>query len=128
MDNVSHKIVKYMVAQSKEKNFECSYTSEHAYRYDTCSEELAKKLEIPLHDFISAVVYLAEIGYIENNNYAFWLTHSGKQSDWFRKNEIKMFFLKSIFVPIAVSIITTLAIGGLQSSWPKISQWFSNFL
>lgn len=35
---------------------------------------------------------------------------------------------QSLWLPILVSLITTLAVNGLQSLWPLLSQWFASFL
>lgn len=62
----------------------------------------------------------------------FTSSSAGKRlvEDFLDKERIsrKELWLKNAWIPILVSIATTLAINVLKSLWPLIQQWASNFL
>lgn len=46
----------------------------------------------------------------------------------YKRERAQLLALKSIWLPIVVSLITTLTITGLQWLWPLLTQWLSRFL
>lgn len=43
-----------------------------------------------------------------------------------KKQRLRLLWLKNAWIPILVSLVTTLAVSGLQRLWPRIAQWLAS--
>ena len=98
-------------------------------------QTLVDAAQVPPSDVLAAVKYLSENGFIEYRrlhakhgdiNLAFRLTHTGLHYKEISASQTKNLLLKSVALPVAVSVITTLAINAMQWLWPLIQQWLSH--
>lgn len=87
------------------------------------SDDLLKHLNEPLINLQRCAEHLEEKGYIKNLHvqkrirFNFQLTYPGTVYREMRLENIKDFLLKSIFVPIAVSVIASLIVASIGYLW-----------
>lgn len=87
------------------------------------SNDLLKHIDAPLIKLQRCAEHLEQKGYIKNLHieqrirFNFQLTYAGIAYKEFKSEHIKDFLLKSIFVPIAVSVIASLVVATIGYLW-----------
>ena len=87
------------------------------------SDDLLKYVDVPLSSLQRCAERLEANGYIKNLHihtrlrFNFQLTYEGTVYNEIRIEKIKDFLLKSVFVPIAVSVIASLIVASVGYLW-----------
>lgn len=87
------------------------------------SDNLLPHLNVPLSKLERCAEHLEQKGYIKNLHihkrlrFCFQLTYAGISYKEIRYENIKDFLLKSIFVPIAISVIASLIVSAVGYLW-----------
>ena len=141
MNKLCKKIIYELQKRNKQfgKDYSCSFPSAFINICDTSLAEFASDIGSSASDVRSAVKYLVDEGYLEyitmhpRSDGSFFpvgirLSHKGKNSREFDREERKKLLFNSVLIPIAVTLLTNAAVSGLKWLWPQIQQWISNFL
>lgn len=141
MNQLCKKIIRELQKRSKRlgKDYSCSLPNAILNICDTNLRAFASDIGSSDSDVRSAVKYLEQEGYLEyiimrshfgdsSLPLGFRLSHKGKHSKEFDREERKKLLLNSVLIPIAVTLLTNAAVSGLKWLWPQILQWISNFL
>lgn len=122
MDKVCKKIIEKMHNDGPPEQF-AYWLFPDALKYN------AEQCGLTAEEFSNAVNQLVAEGWAEfvytryGNRSGVKLTHKGVHYKEYLRSEKT----KSILLPAAVSIITTLTTSALKELWPLLSQWFSSF-
>lgn len=137
MDKLAKKILDFAIDTAGTTGKFFSVNPEWDSEADTSFQALVDAVQAPPADVLAAVKYLAENGFVEYRrlnskhgsiNLAFRLTHTGLHYKEISASKTKDLLLKSVALPIAVSMITTLTIDALKWLWPQILQWIIHIL
>lgn len=139
MDSISKKIIRELQQRGSEKqsgNYTCSFSDQFARLCDTSIFELSSSIGVPVEDVRSAVNYLVDEDYLKYftfrsgfgdlKNIGFQLSHKGKNLKEFNREKRRELLLKSVLLPIAVTLLTNGAISAIKWLFPQILQWLSN--
>lgn len=139
MDSISKKIIRELQQRGSEKqsgNYTCSFSGQFARLCDTSIFELSSVIGVPVEDVRSAVNYLVDEDYLKYftfrsgfgdlKNIGFQLSHKGKNLKEFNREKRRELLLKSVLLPIAVTLLTNGAISAIKWLFPQILQWLSN--
>lgn len=128
MDKQSKKVLEYLCKHRNYKDYAFFFTN-------GLREKTAKELKISVDDLNECIKFLFENGYIsyhrtDDRLYGFILKHNGIHAKEFDRIEKMQFIFRSILVPIIVSVTTTLitsiAINGLEHLLPLIQELLKN--
>lgn len=135
LDKLSRKILKEFTSHGK-PDYSCGY-SNNQKKTDTTLFRLAETLGTDTESIRNAIFYLEDLGYLQavfdvyptagKYRLGTKLTHKGLHYIEFEKEEKHRFFLRSVIVPIVVSVITTLIVTALQQLWPLIVRLLASF-
>ena len=135
LDKLAKKILNFAIDTAGTTDAFFSISSEWESAASIPFQALVDAAQVPSSDILAAVKYLAENSFIEYRrlhtkhgtiNLAFHLTHTGLHYKEISASQTKNLLLKSVALPVAVSVITTLAINALQWLWPLIQQWLAH--
>lgn len=139
MDKVSKKLINELQKRDRKKqdgDYTCSFSAELAGLCDTSISELSSAIGVPIPDVCSAVNYLLDEGYLKHyairslrgntQNIGFYLSHIGKNIKQFDREKRRELLLKSVLLPVTVTLLTNGAIYALKWLLPQILQWLSN--
>lgn len=139
MDKVSKKLIRELQKRGSKKqgsDYTCSFSAEFAGLCDMSISELSSAIGAPIPDVRSSANYLVGEGYLkyftlrsrhgDSQNIGFYLSHMGKNSKQFDREKRRELLLKSVFLPIAVTLLTNGAISAIKWLLPQILQWLSN--
>lgn len=87
------------------------------------SDDLLKYIDVPLISLQRCAQRLEQNGYIKNLHiqmrirFNFQLTYEGSFYSEIRSDRIKDFLLKSVLIPIVISVIASLAVASISYLW-----------
>ena len=123
-DRLTNKILKFMAPKGAECF--CSIAEEWDYQADVSIGQLCQAVGAEEAEVIEAIEYMVHqklAGYrtLKASDgpvpTAFYLKHKGLRWKEIRRNERNSFLLKSVFVPVLVSVVTSLLISAIGYLW-----------
>ena len=139
MDKISKKLICELQERGSNKqdgDYTCSFSDGFVRLCDTSISELSSAIKAPVKDVRSAVNYLIGEDYLQYFsfrsghgdliNIGFQLSHKGKNSKQFDREKRRELLLKSVLLPVAVTLLTNGAISAVKWLLPQILQWLSN--
>lgn len=136
LDKLSKSILFEFSSHGK-TNYSCSLTSSTLFSADTTIAQLAVKLNSNEDNVRQAISFLTDLGYLTpfrishssagKITLGVRLSHKGLHYRELCKLEKQKLLLKSVYLPILVSVVTTLTVLALQWLWPLLTRWLSSF-
>lgn len=121
MDKLCKKILNYLIRASDKPTEELYW-----FGGDTpAAEAISKAVKYPEPEVDSAIRYLIDLGYLDVQSYCFTLNYRGLKYRHFLREEIFIFWKRSILTPIIVSFATTILTATL---WPIAWRWLLDLL
>ena len=113
LDRLYKKLLDFLIEQDVETYYVCAFSEAFSNSANITIDELAKKLNTPTEQLRACIRYLYHNGYLEyqkttnGQSVGFYLSHVGYNYRQFRLLKFEDFLLRSVFTPIAISVITT---------------------
>lgn len=139
MDKISKKLICELQKRDIMKHggdYTCSFSADLEGLCDTNISKLSSAIGVPISDVRSAANYLVGEGYLkyftlrtrhgDSQNIGFYLSHKGKNSKQFDREKRRELLLKSVLLPVAVTLLTNGVISAVKWLLPQILQWLSN--
>lgn len=104
---------KYVLKQIKKltNNTACEfgYVHEKNYIYTVCNNSKKLVLDKCTGELSTLISSLLSDGYLTTNQFGLQLTHKGLHPFRVSFEEVKLFLLKSVLIPIVISVLASLA-------------------
>jgi len=124
LDRLTVKILRFMAPKGAE--YFCSLSSSWDYQADVAIVDICRSVSASEPEVLEAVEYMVKrnlAGYrtLDSSagpvHTAFYLKHEGLRWREIRRNERNSFLIKSVFVPVVVSVATSLLISVIGYLW-----------
>ena len=136
LEKLSRRILSELSSHGK-TNYSCAVASSALFSGDTTIPQLAVTLKSNETTVRRAISHLIEQGYLTPFDMTLpnggkivlgvYLSHKGLHYKELSALDRRQTLLKSVWLPILVSIATNITVSVLQWLWPLIIQWLSSF-
>lgn len=126
MDKLCKKIMEFMRRNGTSTAYSCSICDEWNEYSDSPFHELVDSLKEDPNNISSALSALVSDGWLEYKNLysstgdihiSVCMTHKGLHQKEYEQMDLKNFILKSLLVPVLVSVLTAALVSGMGYLW-----------